>query len=142
PAFIWLEDVTMNVSLPELAEIVSTVVLAVKVSLPLLPSTRRMSVAPGQLAKFQRDRAIDPPNAILMSTKLVPAVPSGERVFESLPAPNWALLKTAVEFPDVLVKVMPSMLRKPFTPSDAALSKLMLPPAVPIWRVSKPPPPS
>src|SRR5262245_59832158 len=142
PAFTWLEDVKMNVSLPELAEIMSTVVLAVRVLLPPPPPTSRMSLPPVQLTKFHCDRSIDPPTAILMSTMLVPAVPLTVSEFEILPAPNWALLKTAVELPDALVKAMPSMLRKPFTPSDAAPSKLMLPPAVPIWRVSKPPPPS
>src|SRR5262245_26372923 len=125
PAFTWLEDVTMNVSLPKLAEIVSTVVLATKVSLPLLPSTRRMSVPPVQLAKLQPDRLSEPFVAILMSMTLVPAVPLRTSELESSPAPNWALLKTAVEVPDALVKLTPSTLRKPFTPSDAAPSKLM-----------------
>src|SRR5262249_4687413 len=62
---------------------------------------------------------------------------------EILPAPNWALLKVAVEGPDVLAKAMPSMLRKPLTPSDfAPLRSMLVPaPAVPIWRVSVPPPP-
>ena len=57
------------------------------------------------------------------------AVPVIAAAVAILPVPTCAAASVAVEVPDVLTKVMPSTLRKPFTPSDAAALRSMLVPA-------------
>src|SRR5215831_6296754 len=132
------------VSIPAPPTMVSATVLPVMVSLPADPFTVSVSLPTVQLAKLQPDRSSVPPVAMLMTRALVAAVPVMAAELEILPAPNWSLLKVAVEVPEVLAKAMPSMLRKPVTPSDAApLRSMLVPaPAVPICSVSVPSPPS
>src|SRR5262245_11182462 len=104
------------------------------VSLPVEPLRVMVSAPLVQLVKLQPDRLSEPPVAMLMASALVAPVPLMAAEVEILPAPNWALLKVAVEVPDVLAKAMPSKLRKPLTPSDEAPLRSMFAgaPAAPI----------
>src|SRR5262245_57756409 len=133
----WAVAVTMIVSLPAPPRMVSVAVLAVMVSLPADPFTVSVSVPLVQLLKVQPDMSSVPPVVMLTTRAFVPALPVRVSAFEILPAPNWALLKVAVEVPDVLAKAMPSKLRKPLTPSAAApLRSMVTPwPAGRIWIV-------
>src|SRR5262249_55852842 len=101
------------------------------------------SVPLAQLVKVQPDRLSEPPVAMLMASALGAPLPVTAAEGEILPAPNWALPNVAVEGPDVLAKAMPSMLRKPLTPSGFAPRRSMAVRArgTPIWRPALPPPP-
>ncbi|MFO1157328.1 MAG: hypothetical protein U1E60_00675 [Reyranellaceae bacterium] len=103
-----------------------------------------MSVPDVQLLNVQPDRSIEPPAVKLIASALVEPVPVIATDAEILPVPNCAALNVAVDVPDVFVKLICSMFRKPLTPLlAAALRSIAVPaPATPICSVSVPPLPS
>ena len=102
------------------------------------------SVPDVQLEKVNPDRSKDPADGSVTAKVCVEAVPVMVDVLEILPSPNCVALNVATELPDVLTKVIPSMLTKPSVPLVAAAVRLMLVPAParPIWRASLSAPPS
>ena len=118
--------------------------LPTRISAPVEPVIEIMSVPDVQPEKVQPDRSTDPPTAALIAMAWVEVVPVMTAAFEILPVPSCALPSVAVDVPDVLTKVMASMLMKPSTPSEAAALRSMLVPAlaVPICSTSLPAPPS
>jgi hypothetical protein len=118
--------------------------LPTRISSPVEPVIEIVSVPEVQPEKVQPDRSTESPTAAVMAMACDELVPVMADVFEILPVPSCALPKVAVEVPDVLTKVIPSTLTKPFTPSDAAALRSMLvpAPATPTWITSLPAPPS
>jgi hypothetical protein len=134
----------VSVSEPAAPVSVSTRPLPTIVSAPVEPVTEMTSVPDVQFEKVNPDRSKDPADGIVTAKVWVEAVPVIVAVVEILPAPNWVEPNVAVDVPDVLTKVMPSMLTKPSMPLVAAAVRLMLVPAPvrPIWRASLSAPPS
>jgi hypothetical protein len=121
----------------------STWPLPTMISVPVEPVRLIVSVPEVQPVNVQVERSMEPPDATLIASAWSAAVPVIAAAVAILPVPNWAAFKVAVDRPDVLAKVMPSTLRKPFTPSAAAALRSMLvpAPAVPTWITSLPAPP-
>jgi hypothetical protein len=117
--------------------------LPTMISSPVEPVIEIVSVPDVQPEKVQPDRSSEPPAERLIATPWVAALPVMTAAVAILPGPICVALSVAVEVPDVLTKVMPSTLRKPLMPSEAAALRSMLvpAPAVPTWITSLPAPP-
>ena len=107
----------------------STWLLPTMISVPVEPVRLIVSVPEDQPVNVQVVRSIDPPDATLIAMDWSAAVPVIAVAVAILPVPNCAAFRVTVDRPEVLAKVMPSTLRKPFTPSAAAPLRSMLVPA-------------
>ena len=104
--------------------------LPTRISSPVEPVIEIVSVPEVQPEKVQPDRSTEPPTAALIAIACVELAPVIAAVFEILPAPSCALPNVAVEVPDVLMKLMPSIPTKPSTPSEAAALRSTATPVV------------
>ena len=113
------------------------------ISSPVEPVIEIVSAPDVQPENVQADRSSHPPAERLTATPWVAALPVITAAVAILPEPICVALSVAVDVPDVFTKVMPSTLRKPSTPSEAAALRSMLvpTPAVPTWITSLPAPP-